>query len=196
MTQYEIPDLIAVLTPIQAALVGVLQAYGFLNNMTGTVSLLNSVSYQQDKDLGKVLGNMVVEPTDSTVGYWSGQIVDAVLWGVAAAPLGPAGQVVGAMAASLFGSLLASQSISPPGPLSYSEFKSTIVDQDYADATKAVAAVYQSLSTDPVKLSLLAPLIENVWPWTATMAQTVADATSDYNRIFFYQLLMPKVFVI
>jgi hypothetical protein len=193
----QIPVMLDVLTQIETALTGVQQAYGFLDDMKGVGGLLASVANQQDMDLGTVQDNMIVLPPDSSTGnYWFGQILDAVLWGAAAAPVGPGGQVVLAVAASLFGSLLASPSISPQGPMSYETLKTTIVDQNYSEASAAAEQVYQTLSTDPVKLGLLVPLLENVWPWTATTASTLAAATSNFNRIYFYQYLMPQVFVI
>jgi len=168
--------------------------YGFSQDMVG---LALAINVQQDSDLNHCFGNLTLDPVTSTapVPYWTGAVIDAALWGLAAAPLGPVIQAGLAVAASLFGSFVGQPSSGdqPTTVVQYQDFKST-VDTLFRDALSGAYLDLQALVTDPVKLRVTGRLVEGPWYWGIADNATVATNGTNPNRIMFYQMLMAAEF--
>lgn len=168
--------------------------YGFSSDMVGLAAAIN---IQQDKDLNHCFDNLTLDQTTSTapVSYWAGAVIDAALWGLAAAPLGPEIQVGLAVAASLFGSFVGQPSSGgqPTTVVQYQDFKTT-VDTLFSDALTGTYLDLHTIVTDPVKLLVAGRLAEGPWYWGITDNEVVAANGTNPNRIMFYQMLMAAEF--
>ncbi len=176
----------------EAGWVGIL--YGFSADMAG---LAQAINLQQDKDLNHCFGNLTLDPVTSPapVSYWAGAVIDAALWGLAAAPLGPEIQVGLAVAASLFGSFVGQPSSGgpPTAVVQYQDFKTT-VDTLFSEALNGTYLDLQAAVTDPAKLRVAGRLAEGPWYWGITDNATVAANGANPNRIMFYQMLVAAEF--
>ncbi len=185
-------DAVALTISAEAGWVGTM--YGFSADMAG---LALAINIQQDEDLNHCFGKLTLDPVTSPapISYWAGAVIDAALWGLAAAPLGPVAQVGLAVAASLFGSFVGQPSSGGPPTtvVEYRNFKTT-VDTLFSAALTGTYLDLQAVVTDPVKLRLAGRLAEGPWYWGITDNTAVAAHGTSPNRIMFYQMLMAVEF--
>lgn len=185
-------DAVAPTISAEAGWVGTM--YGFSQDMTG---LALAIHIQQDEDLNHCFGNLTLDPITSPapLPYWAGAVIDAALWGLAAAPLGPVMQVGLAVAASLFGSFVGQPSSGGPPTtvVKYQDFKTT-VDTLFSGALTGTYLDLQAVVTDPIKLRVAGRLAEGPWYWGITDNTAVAANGTTPNRIMFYQMLMAAEF--
>jgi hypothetical protein len=196
MKDYSIGDLNAVLGTLYAETYGASTIQAFWSNMT--VNLIGAMQSQQNSDLDTVWQNVTQSITaDSGADYWTGQIADALLWGIAAIPLDDptVEPVVGAIVASLFGSLMGSFGSASADNLSVTELQKVVTANAQA-ATTALDASMTALLTDPIKLVMAGRLLADRWNFSPAVGDAIAAATTNINRLFFYQMSMPAFFEI
>jgi hypothetical protein len=101
--------------------------------------------------------------------------------------------------ASLFGSLLGSESLPPPttdATADFASFYEGVIAGDQTTAMQAVTVSLNALLTDSAKLKFLGPLMEGPWAWDTDQTNELAKATRPFNRVYFYQQIMPRLFVL
>lgn len=133
-------------------------------------------------------------------------VLDAVLWGVAAAAVMseavPGTGIVLSMAASMFpmAASLAMPSSSQPSQLTvpYSAIAGDIAQQ-YADGTSQVVTYVTAISGDQVALPFVGAQLNglpsnNLWKITAPQISDYANAALNPSYIRFYSILIPAAF--
>ena len=179
---------------VQAVLVPELQNVGPLRGMFGNMNQLAlDIKAQQDNDLATAVQNVSQDVTDDTVSYWTGQVVDAAIWGAAVIPEAKVGQLALAVTASLFGGSLGSSG--PPQQVSYSDFTGA-VDAIYLNAISQNGTNETTALQDAGMIAVAGQLAGQAWEWLPTESADIALSSTNANRLMFYQILIPVKFKI
>jgi hypothetical protein len=184
-------------TAVQTVLAEELQAVAPVRGMFGNMNdLAGKLRVQQDGDLAYCVSraDKTIPDNNSGVEFWTGQIIDAAIWGAGVIPEAKAVQVGIAVTASLFGSLLGSGGGTPESA-SYSDFKTT-VDHAYLAATEQNGMNELTVLEDAAKLSVTSQAASQAWSWKPTDSTDIAQSSQNANRIAFYQVVLPVKFQI
>lgn len=149
-------------------------------------SELLDMNGQQTDDYGYVYG--MVQPEPVPANFWAGQIADAFLWGLAAAPLGPGLQIPLSMIASLYGSELSWTASQPTSEVIGSTC--TAIQDAYTSAKAAVGKHGNTLAYNETALHVLFDLCDQGWQWSyATEPIAVADSQNSNRRLYYSNLV-------
>lgn len=127
-------------------------------------------------------------------------IIDALLWGLAAAPIGPALQISLAIIASLYPTLMNSSSNTPAtytftGSTQLTVFMDGII-LSFKNLSTAAGTYWNTILSDVNMLPLCGQLLLQSWAANSYVPVAAAVATSTPNQIYCSQQLMQLVFQI
>lgn len=166
-----------------------------LSSMVSNQITANGDVFSQEKTAYETaIGMIKLAPQPgSQYSYWLGAIMDAIIWGVAAAPLGGTAQVMLALLASLYGSTLSEDDseVTVDDPI-------LLIQQiqfQYNTAVTNSLTQQQQFLGDSVILPVLWYLLNNGW-YTPTEYETslLSARAQQACLLYYYQLLMPLTF--
>ncbi len=164
------------------------------NIIINTIGWLNSVQPNQDDDCQDAYDNAVPQALQTTsADYWVGQMMCALLWGLAAASLEGDLGIALSIAASLLGSDL-SWTSQTPTTFSMDEYK-TNMDAAVSAKLNKVKQDGTSIVANEVALALISNLVDNAWYWLwSTDKPPKPRIASEINRLAFYSNFIPAVY--
>ncbi|MGO9269140.1 MAG: NHL repeat-containing protein [Terriglobia bacterium] len=193
---YDHADWKAVTLTLYSELSEVYSCWTMFNDQQNVITPLLS---QQNTDATHVVANLSAPlPAASSTDYWMNNVVDALLWGLAAAPIGPELQIPLAIFASIYPAVATAAEGSGPTSVSFGTTGLIAllnqISSDLSSQSSAVAGELTAVVTDPNMMSVMSVLLATVWTTTSDAWTALAGATSVPNQIMFCQQLIPVAF--
>ena len=164
----------------------------FFDNLN---QLASDIKNDQGPWLSAAWDNVFEQQPSSTVNYWVGQSLEAIIWGFAAFTLdgvyAPVFNISLSMIASLVGSLLAMPDNQTEQQGDKEDFEQ-LPNEIYSQTSTQNSAYGQKVLQDSAMLLVVGELANVGWKWELPDPDTIASDTQNTSMVMFYQTLIKE----